>query len=275
MQRRYGRSLVAGALLCVALHAQGSQAQSIVMDLTNLVQNTISAVQEIAAVSNQGTQLANDVTKITNQATQIVHQVEQIANQVQQIEYLLAQLEEIQRQAEQSGSLSWGQVRTTMDALVTATRIGDALVYSLGDVAGAFETAYPGYVPPTDWNAAQEQWSRTTMDTLRGALNSAGMNLRDIKTVEAALQSLEAANNGATGRNELIEVGNSLASLQVQEMAKLRQLMALEINAQTVWAGSQVNREAASDAALERFIGTVPSAGDPRTAPGFGLFPRP
>ena len=113
---------------------------------------------------------------------------------------------------------------------------------------------------------------RLCLDTVRGTLQSAGLNISDVNTVDAALQTLRSANDSATGRNELMQVANSLASLQVEEMAKVRQLLALEINARNVWATSQTNSDAAGEAALEQFIGTPASAVDPRSQPGFSNF---
>ncbi|MGH7286943.1 MAG: hypothetical protein ACREI8_02875, partial [Myxococcota bacterium] len=84
--------------------------------------------------------------------------------------------------------------------------------------------------------------------------------------------ALRSANDSASGRNELMQVANSLASLQVAEMTKMRQLLALEINAQNVWKANATNTSAASEAALQKFIGTPPSVSDPRSQTGFSNY---
>lgn len=119
---------------------------------------------------------------------------------------------------------------------------------------------------PTDWNAQVQEWSQATLDTLNGTLRSAGLNAGDFNSVGAALGALRSANDGATGRNELLQVANSLASLQIEEMAKMRQLVALEINAQNVWKANATNTTAASEAALQRFIGTAGTVTNPATS---------
>jgi P-type conjugative transfer protein TrbJ len=127
-------------------------------------------------------------------------------------------------------------------------------------------------VAPTDWNSQYQQWSQTTLDTLNGTLRSAGLNIGDFNSVDSALGALRSANDSATGRNELLQVANSLASLQVAEMTKMRQLLALEINAQNVWKANATNTSAAAEAALQQFIGTPAAVSNPASS-GAGFNP--
>jgi type IV secretion system protein TrbJ len=228
-----------------------ARAQMVVLDPVNLVQNIIAAVQSITEVAQQVQQLANEATQIANQ---------------------ISMLQDMANQASQLGSPSWAQVQSLIQSLAAAAQIGDALVYHMPNVAGQLQTQFPGYVSPTDWNAQYQQWSTTTLDTLRGTLRSAGLNVGDVSSVESALRALRSANDGATGRNQLMQVANSLASLQVAEMTKLRQLLALEINAANVWKAHATNASAASEAALQQFIGTPGAVANP-AASGAGFNP--
>mgnify|MGYP005838865329 CR=1 FL=1 len=243
-------ALLVGGALTLAPQPR-ARAQSIVLDPTNLVQNIIAAVQNI-------TEVAQQVQQLTNEATQI-------ANQIQQ-------LQDMANQASQLGSPSWGQVQAWINNLSTAAQIGNSLVYNMPNIAGQLQAQFPGYVSPTNWNTQYQQWSTTTLDTLRGTLQSAGLNISDVNTVDAALQTLRSANDSATGRNELMQVANSLASLQVEEMAKVRQLLALEINAANVWKTNSTNASAASEAALQQFIGAPGAVANP-AASGAGFNP--
>jgi P-type conjugative transfer protein TrbJ len=231
------------AAIAVALAPEKpARAQLVVMDPVNLVQNIVSAIQSITEVAQQVQQLTNEATQITNQ----IQQLQDMANQAAQI-----------------GSPSWGQVQSTIAALANAVNIGQSLAYSLPNIQAQFQGQFPGYVAPTDWNTQYQAWSQTTLDTLNGTLRSAGMNAGDFGSVQSALDSLQSANDSATGRNELMQVANSLASLQVEEMAKFRQLLALEINAQNVWKAHGTNSDAASEAALQQFIGAPGTVNNP------------
>ena len=248
---RRGALATAVALSLVVLPAPHTRAQMVVLDPVNLIENIISAIQNIYAVAQQVEQLSNEATQISNQ----VQQLRDMANQASTI-----------------GSPEWGQVQSAIAALTNAVHIGESLAYDLPNLQAQFQTQFPGYVAPTDWNQQSKQWSRSTLDTLNGTLRSAGLNIGDFKDVDSALGALRSANDSATGRNELMQVANSLASLQVAEMTKMRQLLALEINAQNVWKANATSSTAASEAALQRFIGTAGSVNNP-AASGSGFNP--
>lgn len=245
--------LVATLALSVIVHGgRPERAEAfVVIDPTNLVQNILSAIQSITEVAQQVQQLSNEITQITNQ---------------------IQQLQDMANQARQLGSPTWGNVQSQIAALANAVQIGQSLAYSLPNIQTQFQTQFPGYVAPTNWQTQYQQWSQTTLDTLNGTLRSAGLNTGDVSNVQAGLDVLKSANNSANGRNELLQVANSLASLQVEEFTKMRQLLALEINAQTVWTAQRTNNDAAGEAAMQDFIGTPTPVVDPRAQPGFNNF---
>jgi len=238
---------VAAAGTGALLSGRSAFAQMVVLDPVNLIENIISAIQNISAVAQQVEQLGHEATQISNQ----VQQLRDMANQ-----------------AAMRGAPTWGEVQSRIDQLAVAAQIGDSLVYDMPNIADRLHSQFPGYVSPTDWSAQYQQWSTTTLDTLRGTLRSAGMNVGDVHSVQGALEALRSANDSAIGRNELMQVANSLASLQVAEMAKLRQLLALEINAANVWKANSTNAGAASEAAFQQFIGAPGSVANPAASAG-------
>ena len=250
--RRPRRQHAAVALLfIVGALAPRTGTADVVFDPWNFAQNVVSAIQSITAVAQQVQQLANETT--------------QIANQVQQ-------LQDMANQAARITAPTWGEVQVSIAALANAVQIGQAIAYNLPDIQARFQAQFPGYVPPTDWNTQLQQSSQSTLDTLNATLYSAGLNAGDFDSVQGALTALRDASDGATGRNELLQVGNSLASLQIQEMTKMRQLLALEISAQNVWKANSTNTNAASEAAVQRFIGTPGAVANP-FASGAGVNP--
>lgn len=259
MTRGFAAMVLVG-LIC--LPPRASQGQALVLDLTNLIQNIISAVQQVLSVTQQVQQLTNEATQIVNQVEQITHQLEMLAD--------------MELQAALGSSSAWGEVESALDTLAQAIALGQSLPYHLSNLESQFQQRFPGYVPPTDFPAQYAEWSQTALDTLLGTLRSAGRNVGDVSSVEAALDSLRGANDSASGRNQLIQVGNALASLQVEEMAKLRQLFAAQINAQSAYLGAQEAKAAGSAAAFDAWVANAPSM-IPVSRPneGLGSVPRP
>jgi P-type conjugative transfer protein TrbJ len=223
---RASRRLVAVLAIVVLLAPSGAWAQAIVLDLTNLIQNTISALKAIESVINE---------------------VQMIANQIKQIENM------VQNTSTYSGV--WDQ-----EALPRLNRLGQiieqeqAIAYSMAGMERVFRERYPGYRPVTDWASAYDQWTRTTLDTLRGTLAAVRLHADDFGDEQRRIQTLTALSDSAEGRMQAIQAGNMLAAEQIQQLAKLRQLMMAQINAQNVYMANVTNRDAQRTATQQEWV---------------------
>src|SRR2546422_11592808 len=101
---------------------------------------------------------------------------------------------------------------------------------------------YPGYRPATDWPAVYDQWTRTTLDTLRGSLAAVGLHPDDFADEQRRIQTLTALSDSAEGRMQAIQAGNMLAAERIQQPARLRQRMMAQINGQNVYRANGTNR---------------------------------
>ncbi len=223
---RLSKQLIAviAVILIAASSAWGYAA--IVLDPTNLIQNTISALKAIESVINE---------------------VQMIANQVKQIENL------VQNTRAYAGV--WDR-----EALPSLVRLGQimeqeqAIAYAMAGMDRVFRDKYPGYRPITDWAAAYDQWTRTTLDTLRGTLAAVRLHADDFADEQRRVQTLTALSDSAEGRMQAIQAGNMLAAEQIQQLTKLRQLMMAQINAQNVYMANQTNRDAQRVATQQEWI---------------------
>lgn len=223
---RLSRHLVAVMTIILIAASSAWGYASIVLDPTNLIQNTISALKAIESVINE---------------------VQMIANQVKQIENLV--------QNTRSYSGVWDQ-----EALPRLMRLGQiieqeqAIAYAMAGMDRVFRDRYPGYKPITDWAAAYDQWTRTTLDTLGGSLAAVRFHADDFADEQRRIQTLTALSDSAEGRMQAIQAGNMLAAEQIQQLAKLRQLMMAQINAQNVYMANQTNRDAQRAATQQEWI---------------------
>jgi type IV secretion system protein TrbJ len=188
----------------------------IVLDPTNLIQNTITALSAVESVINE---------------------VQMIANQIKQIENMVQNTRTV-------GGV-WDQ-----EALPRLARLGQiieqeqAIAYAMAGMNQVFRDRYPGYRPVTDWSAAYDKWTRTTLDTLRGTMAAVRLQADDFSDEQRRIQTLMALSDSAEGRMQAIQAGNMLAAEQLQQLAKLRQLMMAQINAQNVYMATVTNRDA-------------------------------
>ena len=204
-----------------------ADAQEVVIDPTNLVQNTISALKMIESVINEATM---------------------IANQLEQIRVLI------------QNTTNYPEGIWDREALPRLLRLGriieqeQALAYTLSNVDSLFRERYPGYRPVTDWAREYDSWTRTTLDTLRGTLNAVRLHGEDFAVEQARIDSLTALSDSAVGRMQAVQTGNMIAAEQVQQLVKLRQLVMAQVNAQNVYMASQTNREAQRAATQSEWI---------------------
>jgi P-type conjugative transfer protein TrbJ len=166
-----------------------------------------------------------------------------------------------------SGSPSWGELNEILNQIESTLQSGQAIAYTLEDIDGRFRAAYPGYDPADDYAALYRGWSATLLDTLRATLAATGVNARDARTIDDVLVDLRLRNSRSTGRMQALQIANALASRELEELAKLRHLVAASTNAQNIYLATQEAREAAAVASFDRFLGE-PETEIPTQQPG-------
>jgi type IV secretion system protein TrbJ len=215
------------AILALALAPSTACAYAmVVLDPTNLIQNTITALKAVESIINE---------------------VQMIANQVKQIENMVQNTRTV-------GGI-WDQ-----EALPRLARLGQiieqeqAIAYAMAGMDRVFRDRYPGYRPVSDWSTAYDKWTRTTLDTLRGTMAAVRLHADDFADEQRRIQTLTALSDSAEGRMQAIQAGNMLAAEQLQQLAKLRQLMMAQINAQNVYMATVTNRDAQRVATQQEWV---------------------
>jgi P-type conjugative transfer protein TrbJ len=259
--RRLGVVAVAFGLALIA-PSQPASGGLPVIDISNLVQSVVSAVQNTLSV-------AQEVQAVVNQGKQIYQQA-------QQLQHELDMLSDMDTNSRTADTVAWGDLQRILGSLDRAIQTGLSIPYTMSDVGAAFQERFPGYVPPTDWTAAYDSWSTSALDTLRGTLAAAGQNVSDSASLQSMLAALRSSNDSVEGRLQAIQIGNQIASLQVEELAKLRHLFAAQIDGQNAYLGAQEAKAAGSAAAFDAWVRQRP-ASTPVSRPdeGLGAVPRP
>jgi len=188
-------------------------------------------------------------------ATTILSHVEELAQTATQLSMLRDMLENSLR----SGSPAWGELEGILSEMEAVLRRGQAITYALGNVSGRFRGSFAGFDPADNYAGLYQRWSRELLDTLEVTLEASGVNARDADSVDEALTTLGLRNRRALGRMQALQVGNALSSRQIEELAKLRQLLAASISAQNVSLATAESREAARMASLDRLLEERPT----------------
>jgi P-type conjugative transfer protein TrbJ len=189
---------------------------------------------------------------IQNAAT-ATNTAEQLANQSQELQIALKEIKNY------DGSVGqWANIQNLLQQLGGEVEQGQALAYSMPNLDSRFKQKYPGYVGSQDYQKTYSDWSQTTLDTMRSTLESAGMQAGQFGSEQLALNQLSTLSQSAQGRMQALQVGNMVATQQVAQLQKLRQLVIAQINAQNTFASYQIQKDQSSEASSSSWI----SAGD-------------
>jgi len=209
---------------------------------------------QAGAFATEVTQLVNHaqlVMQYIRQGTQLTNELNMYANMVRNSQPLSAQ--------------TFGAITNDLTALANIVQGGQALAYSLGNIDQLFRQTYPGY----GYNAGAyymryRNWSQTSLDTTLGTLRAAGLQGQQLQSEQAILNSLKASLQSAGGRQEALQALGDISEHQVEQMMKLRELMIADMSSKQAYQAAVIQRQAAGEAATERFFNYAPAPADGR-----------
>ncbi|WP_025998485.1 P-type conjugative transfer protein TrbJ [Xanthomonas phaseoli] len=224
------------ALVIGAFVSQPAQAGIPVIDGTNVVQTTISALNNVAAVEKQ---------------------IQQYQTQLQQYQNML-------KNTVAPAAWVWDQAQQTMNKLVNAqdtlsyykNQAGslDSYLSRYGDVS--YYRSSPcfsgGGCSPSEMQAlqaAQSNGSTAQKSANDAVLKAVDLQQQSLTSDAANLRSLQSQATSAQGQMEAIQAANQLASAQTNQLLQIRGMLAAQAAAQATRAENVADKEALQAAA--------------------------
>lgn len=190
---------------------------------------------------------------------------EQVNTALNTAEQLQTQIQQYQNMLTQGSGLPnsmFGSIAADLKSVVNIYQRSQALGRQFQNMDAQFNTAYPGFEDYLAQSATSgevqtrdryERWSEQGRDNIRSALGAANTNTSTFESEDAQLERMMARSQNATGRMQAIQAGNEIASQNVQQLQKLRDLVATQINMQGNYLAQEGDRKAASEAAEQQF----------------------
>jgi len=202
---------------------------------------------------------ATEVTQLLNHAQlvlQYIRQGEQLANELNMYADMI-------KNSRMLSAHTFGAIMNDVNALAAIVQGGQGLAYSLANLDQRFRQTYPGY----GYNAGAyytqyRNWSQTSLDTTLGTLRAAGLQGQQLQSEQAIIASLRNSLAGTDGRLEALHALGDISEQQVEQMMKLRELMMADMSSKQAYQSAMIQRQAASEAAAERFFTYKPSQSD-------------
>jgi len=146
--------------------------------------------------------------------TQILNYLQLIGSLEKQVLMVENQLTQIANEVKHGLTIPnqlFGTVASDIANLNQIVRTGQSLSYTMSNLDGNFRLRFPGYASTTNYGQSYQSWSQTSLDSIRGALNAAGLQNSQFNSEQALLQTLQGQSMTAVGRMQAIEVGNQIA----------------------------------------------------------------
>ena len=241
----------------VGMAAAWLRAAALSAALSAAVLGTAPAVSAIpcAWCATEWTQLLNNVELLgisITEANSLRMQFEQFQVQLRQAERLRNPRDALALSAAFGNLVR--TIETARGVSLHAANVDDRYREEYGGF-GRFEVARP---PPETLSARYRGWSEASHQNVRAALRAAGLHAAAFYDEQATLRALERQAVGADGMLAVAQAGAQIAAMQVEEGRKLRALLTAQMQMQGNLAAVQTERQAASDAAMERLKRRTP-----------------
>jgi P-type conjugative transfer protein TrbJ len=220
---------------------------------------------------------ANCATEPTQLSIRVLHNLE-YAKQILQYAIQVQQLADALKNTKHGGVASLTAIAADLGMLAAVVQGGRALAYSLGNDDVLFRQTYPGYqplgavgppIPLGSYANRYAIWAQTSLDTTQGILRGAGFQGKLLATEQGVLAILRGLTaSKLLNRNDAINLTGQLASEQVGQLQKLREIQLEDMTSKAAYQGYEVQKDADMVATEQQFFGqTTINAGDSRVFP--------
>jgi P-type conjugative transfer protein TrbJ len=215
---------------------------------------------------------ANCATEPTAATIKIMHDLE-YAKQLLQYAIQVQQLADAIKNTTHGGPAALTNIAGDLSQLANVVQGGQALAYSLRGQDVVFRATFPGYeqasglpAGPGSYQSKYSRWAQTSLATTQGILRGVGVQGKLLATEQGVLTVLRAlSSSNLLDRNNAINLASQLASEQVGQLQKLRELQLEDMTSKAAYQGYVIQREAASEAATQQFFNYTPEVSDGRT----------
>jgi len=204
---------------------------------------------------------ANCATNV-QQLHQYAKELETALNTAKQLKTQMQQYEDMVKQGLKLPQSKFQSVTSDLKAVTDLYTNTQSIGRSASNLDQQFRRQYPGfeaYLQKTDTNHPAvpdlyKKWSEQGMDNARTAMSATSANTAMFKAEDSRLSDLVSQSQSAQGRMQAIQAGNQIAAQNVQQIQKLRDLVATQITMQTNYMAQQQERQAQSDAFTKKFM---------------------
>ncbi|MDR3482901.1 MAG: P-type conjugative transfer protein TrbJ [Burkholderiaceae bacterium] len=209
-----------------------AQAQWVVVDPTNLVQNTLTAVRTLEQINNQIQQLQNQAQSLINQGRNLASLPFNVVNRLR-------------------------STLATTQQLITQAQ---GLAFQVQSMDQQFAQLYPQQYAATVsgnqmYQDAHQRW-QNTLNGLQTAMQMQAQVSQNVTEDESVLTDLVGQSQSATGALQAMQATNQLLALQAKQSIQTQQLQLTQGRATSLELARQAAAVERGREVTRRFLGT-------------------
>ena len=226
------KHLIAAVVATMLCAATTVHAQRVVIDPTNLVQNTLTAIRTLEQINNQIQQLQNEAQMLTNQARNLA-------------------------------SLPFNVVSRLRSNLATTQRLiarAKGMAYDVARMDQDFQRLYPEQYAATVsgdqmYRDTQERW-KYTLNGLQTTMQMQALASQNLSDDEGVLADLVGKSQSAEGALQAMQAMNQLLALQAKQSIQTQRLQITQDRAASLELARQAAAAERGREVRRRFQGT-------------------
>ncbi len=207
---------------------------------------------------------------VWQQGQQYAKELETALNTAEQLQTQMQQYQDMVKQGLALPDSMFKSVTSDLQKVSNIYSETQSIGRNVSNMDQQFHQQFPGYdsyLKDLDNNQTNvpdlyKKWSQEGMDNARTAMEAAGANTSTFQNEDSTLSSLINQSQTAEGRMQAIQAGNQIAAQNVQQIQKLRDLVATQITMQSNYMAQQQERQSQDDAVVKKFqSGTLSERG--------------
>jgi P-type conjugative transfer protein TrbJ len=225
------KRLLAAAVAAMLCTATTVHAQRVVIDPTNLVQNTLTAIRTLEQINNQIQQLQNEAQMLMNQARNLASLPSSVV----------------------------GQLRANLATTQRLIAQAKGLAYDVTSIDREFARLYPEQYAATVsgdqmYRDAQERW-KNTLNGLQTTMKMQAQASQNLSDDESVLADLVSKSQSAEGALQAMQAINQLLALQAKQSIQTQRLQITQGRAASLELARQAAAVERGREVTQRFLG--------------------
>lgn len=216
----------------------------------------IAALVAVLSVVPPSVQASGAVAGAT-EFTQIANNIELVSIYSSEIEQLAQQLQMYTNMVQNTNQLPiqmWSSIENQLAGLVNAITSVNGVVNATENALAVTEQQFGNGDLLNGYENRLRSWNQGVNNQIGTALQNMGMNAGQFQTRQQALSQIQSASQSATGRMQVLQAGNQIAGLMVNEMQSLHGTIISAEQARLNAIAVEANRENQKRQALRKFL---------------------